>query len=641
MLQAIHDKAKGWIAYAIVGFICIPFALWGINSYFEGGAAQPVATINGEEISSQDVQFQLSQIRRQYGRLASSLGEDQLKQMALDNVINQTLLRQKAEEEGYRASGPEVFENISRSFQTDGKFDREQYERFLQSQRRNQGEFENQVREDLTLRHFQSAVSSTAFVPKAQAEFYQSLRKQQRDVEHFTLKVSDFEGKAEVTDEQVAEYYEQNKARFMTEQRVKLAYIEINQDELAKDVEVTDEILQQYYDENSDRYLTPESRNTSHVLITTDSRTEEEAKQLAQSLYDAIQSGERTFEDVAQKDSDDKVAAENNGVVADVVMGDWGPLFQNAVFALEANQVSEPVKTEAGYELLRVNTITKAVQKSFAEVKSELEEDYRKTKAADLYLDKTDQVQTIAYEQSGDLAPAAQAAGLTVKSTDWVTRTKGEGIAENPKVLDAAFSEDVLGGGKNSEPLELSDTQAVVVRVTEQEAAKQKSLDDVKDEIVSTLKAEEARKLTAKKGEELLAALIAAGDWSVVDAEAATKSTGTEATEKLVTADEEAKASVIEKAGKIERVGSQLPPAVVGEAFALPRPEAGKSSWGSAVMANGDYVLVAVKSVEDGAVELDDNARQLVNSSVSNREVGALLKALRERAEIELAPENI
>ncbi len=631
MLQAIHDKAKGWIAYAIVGFICIPFALWGINSYFEGGAAQPAATINGEEVSSQDVQFQLSQIRRQYGRLASSLGEDQLRQMALDNVINQTLLRQKAEEEGYRASGPEVFENISRSFQTDGKFDREQYERFLQSQRRNQGEFESQVREDLTLRQFQSAISSTAFVPKAQAEFYQSLRKQKRDVEHFTLKVSDFEGKAEVTDEQVAEYYEQNKARFMTEQRVKLAYIEINQDDLAKAIEVTDEILQQYYDENSDRYLTPESRNTSHVLITTDSRTEEEAKALAQSLYDAIKSGERTFEDVAQKDSDDKVAAENNGVVADVVMGDWGPLFQNAVFALEANQVSEPVKTEAGYELLRVNTITKAVQKSFADAKSELEDDYRKTKAADLYLDKTDQVQTVAYEQSGDLAPAAQAAGLTVKTTDWVTRTKGEGIAENPKVLDAAFSEDVLGGGKNSEPLELSDAQAVVVRVTEQEAAKQKSLDDVKDEIVSTLKAEEARQLTAKKGEELLAALTASGDWSAVEAEA---------TEKAATADK-AGASVIETAGKIERVGSPLPPAVVSEAFALPRPEDGKSSWGSAVMANGDYVLVAVKSVEDGAAELDDNAKQLVNGSVSNREVGALLKALRERAEIELAPENI
>ncbi|PID34118.1 MAG: hypothetical protein CR976_01970, partial [Thiotrichales bacterium] len=383
---------------------------------------------------------------------------------------------------------------------------------------------------------FQAAIATTAFVPKGQTEFYQSLRKQKRDVDYFTLKVADFEDKAQVTDEQIAEYYEQNKARFMTEQRVKLAYVEVAQDELAKDVEVTDEALQQYYDENADRYLTPESRNTSHVLISMDSRTEEEAKQLAQNLYDVIKSGERTFEDVAQKDSDDKVAAENNGVVADVVIGDWGPLFEKAVFALDVNQVSEPVKTEAGYELLRVNSITEAVQKSFAEARSELEDDYRQAKAADLYFKKTDQVQTVAYEQSNDLTPAAQAAGLKVKSTDWVTRTKGEGIAANPKVLTAAFSEDVLGGGKNSETLELSDTQAVVVRVTEQEAAKQKPLDDVKDEIIATLKAQEARKLTAKKGEELLAALKAKGDWSVVNAEVAGKS----------------EAAAVEKAGEIE-----------------------------------------------------------------------------------------
>lgn len=324
MLQAIHDKAKGWVAYAIIGFICIPFALWGINSYFEGGSAPPAAVVNGEEISARDVQFQLSQIRQQYGRLAASLGDEQLKQMALDNVINQTLLRQKVEEAGYRASAVEVAGNIARSFQTDGQFDAAQYQGFLQSQRRNQGEFESQVRDDLTLRQFQAAIASTAFVPQEQAEFYQSLRNQQRDIEYFTLQVADFADKAKITDEQIAEYYEQNKARFMTEHKVKLAYIDVNQAELVDAVEVSDELLQQYYEENADRYLTPESRNVSHILIDTESRTEEEAEKLAQSLYDAIQSGARTFEDVAQKDSDDKVAGENNGVLADVVVGDWG-----------------------------------------------------------------------------------------------------------------------------------------------------------------------------------------------------------------------------------------------------------------------------------------------------------------------------
>lgn len=623
MLQAIHDKAKGWIAYAIVGFISIPFALWGINSYFEGGSSRSAAIVNGEEIPAQEVQSQLVQMRQQFGRMAASLGDDQLKQMALDSVINQTLLRQKAEEEGYRASATEVASNIAQSFQTEGQFDPAQYQRFLQSQRRNQGEFENQVRESLTLQQFRQAVASTAFIPKQQAEYYQSLRKQKRDVEHFTLKVTDFEEQATVTDEQVAQYYEQNKARFMTEQKVKLAYLDINQDELAQSIEVNDEVLQQYYDQNSDIYLTPESRNVSHVLITMDERTEEVAQQRAQELYDAIQSGQRTFEDVATKDSDDKVSAENNGVLADVVIGDWGPLFEKAVFDLEANQVSEPVKTESGYQIIRVNSITKAVQKSFADAKSQLEDDYRTAQAAELYLDKTDQVQTVAYEQSGDLAPAAQAAGLEVKTTDWVTRNQGADIATNPKVREAAFSADVLDGGKNSVPLELSPTRAVVIRVTEQEAAAQKTLDEVRDEIIAALRAEEARQLTAQKGEEILQALVTANDWSALD------NAGV------------GEAATVEKAGMIERAGSQLAPSVVSEAFAMARPEGEQPSWGSTVLPNGDYVLLAVKAVEDGATELDNNAKQLVNSSVSNRELSALLDALRERAKIELMPENI
>ncbi|MGB0848657.1 MAG: SurA N-terminal domain-containing protein [Thiolinea sp.] len=623
MLQAIHDKAKGWVAYAIVGFISIPFVLFGINSYFEGGSSRPAAIVNGEEVDSRDVQNQILQLRQQFGRMAANLGDDQLKQMALDNVINRTLLRQKAEAEGYRASANEVANTISQYFQKDGKFDSEQYQRFLTTQRRNQGEFENQVRDDLTQGHFQQAVSSTAFVPKTQAEYYQSLRQQKREIETFTLKAADFEKQIEIKDEQITDYYEKNKSRYMTEEKVKLAYIDIDQDALAEGIEASDEQLEAFYEENADNYVTPESRNVSHVLIEIKDGKEDEAKARAETLYKAIDSGERTFEDVAKNDSDDKVASEKEGELADVVAGDWGPEFEKAVFALEAGKVSEPVKTEAGFEILRVNNITESTQKTFAEAKDDVDENYRAIEAEKLYLDKTDQAQTVAFEQSGDLAPAAEAAGVKVQQTDWVTRVKGEGVAENPKVLEAAFSEEVLNERKNSEPIELKDTQAVVVRVTEHEPAKQKALDEVKDEIVKTLTTQEARTMAAKKGEEVLAKLTETNDWSVL-------------TEAGL-----GEASAVEKPGKIERVGSEVAQAIVSKAFGMTRPEAGKISWDSAVLPQGDYVFIAIKSVEDGAKEIDEAAGQLFNGSVSNRESGALLKALRERAEIELKPENL
>ncbi|PIE01158.1 MAG: hypothetical protein CSA79_01210 [Thiothrix nivea] len=625
MLQAIHDKAKGWIAYAIVGFISIPFALWGINSYFEGGGNRSAAIVNGEDIPAREVQNRLLQVRQQFGRMAASLGDDQLKQMALEGIINQTLLRQKAEEAGYRAGNTEVATNIAQSFQTDGQFDPEQYQRFLQTRRLNQGEFENRVRADLTLQQFRQAILATAFIPEEQADYYQSLRQQKRDIEHFVLKATDFETQANITDEQIAQYYEQNKAQFMTEQKVKLAYLDVNQHELAAAVEVTDEALQQFYDEHADRYMTPELREANQILVEIGD-DEAKAQEKANALYEELNSGKSTFTAIRERIAEEQKAGKNTDIVvtvaAEVARGDW-PESDATLFGLEENQLSKPVKTAAGFEILQVSKITEAVQKSLDAAKSQIEEDYRTTQAAELYLDKKDKVQTIAYEQNGDLTPAAQASGLEIKTTDWITRHSGEQIAANPKVRDAAFSEDVLGG-KNSDSLALSDTQEVVIRVTEQQAAKQKTLDEVKDEIVATLKTQEARKLAAQKGDEVLKALQTANNWSALAESGA------------------GNAEAVEKSGLVERVGSKLPPLVVSEAFAMTRPQGDQvASWGSTVLPNGDVVLIAVKAVEDGATEADEAARQQFNNSVSNRELDASLKSLRERADIELMPENI
>ncbi len=628
MLQAIHDKAKGWIAYAIVGFISVPFALWGINSYMEGGTSLAAAVVNGEEIPAREVQQQLTQIRQQFGQLAAGMGDDALKQMALDNVINKVLLRQKSDSEGYRASTREVVDTIAgiEAFQKDGKFDPQAYESFLKMQRRSQGDFESQIREDLTQGQFRSALTDTAFVPKAQLEQYQSLRAQKRDLELFTLKLADFEPQVQVSEEQIAKYYAENKSRFMTEEKVKLAYLELNQEALAKTVTVDEAGVQAFFDEHADRYATPESRNVSHILVSVadpaQANLDTEAKKRIDALYADIQAGKKTFEDAARTDSDDKPAAEKAGLVGDVTAGSWDPEFEKAVFALEVNKVSEPVKTGAGYEIIRVNSVTAASQKALADVKAQVEEDYRSAEAEKLFLDKAEKLQAVAYEQSGDLGPAAKAIDGQVAEAGWVTRTKGEGIADNPKVLQAAFSDEVLKDGKNSEPVQISETQVVVVRSIGQEPAAQKPLDEVRTEIAGVLKTQEARKLVAQKGEELLKQVATAG-WAALD----TSGLG--------------KAEAVEKPGMIQRTGSTLAPAVVDKAFAMTRPAQGQLGWDSVVLPNGDYALLSLKAVEDGAAAVDENIAQTYSGSVGSRELGAALQDLRDRAEVELHPENI
>lgn len=627
MLQTIHDKAKGWIAYAIVGIITVPFALFGINQYFEGGGKLVAAVVDGEEIGVQTVQNTLLEIKQQFGgQLPPGMDDEALKTAALNSVIDRTLMQQKVRDSGYLASDQEVADAITAIsvFQKDGKFDQQTYESFLKMQRRDPASFEAQVRTELSQQQFRDSILDTAFLPKADIERYEALRNQQRELETFTLKMADFQAQAQVTDQQVADYYAQHKAAFMTEEKVQLAYLELKRDDLAQKMTVDDAALRQWFDSNADHYAKPEERIVSHILVSVNDPSEESAaKQRIDALYADIQSGKRTFEDVAKTDSDDKNTAEKGGFLGAVVAADWGPEFIKAVTALKVGETSEPVKTEAGYEIIRVTAINPAVAQEFSAVKAAVEADYRKAQADKAFTDAADKMQTLAYENDGDLTPVATALGLSVQQSDWLTQSQGQGIAADAKVRNAAFTEAVLKSGKNSELIELADGHAVVLRVINHEAATQKSLDTVKAEIRSELLAQAARQLTAQKGEAVLAKLKTTQAWSAL-------------TEMGVGSE-----TAVEKFGMVGRIDSKLAPEILQKAFAMSAPTDAKATWSGVALSTGDYVVIRLKAVKAGAVAVDTLTPAIYRQSLGLRELSAMLQGLRESAVIETHPENL
>lgn len=626
MLQSIHDKAKGWIAYVIVGIIIVPFALTGIYDYSQGGDNRVAAIVNGEEIPVQVVQNTLLQLKQQFGGQLPEGMDEMLKGNALESVINQTLVQQTIRDGGYRASNQEVADAIAAIpvFQKDGKFDKATYENFLKMQRRDPVEFETQIRADISQQQLRNAVLATSFLPKAEAEQYQVLRNQQRELEVFTLKLADFQTQAQVTDEQIAQYYEQNKAAYMTEERAQLAYVELKRDELAAQIQVDEVTLKSWFETHAGAYAEPEQRMVSHILVGVDDPAKDaEAKQRIDALYAEIQAGTRTFEAIASSDSDDKIAAEKNGQMGAIVAGDWGAEFEKVVFTLKEGETSEPVKTEAGYEIIRVTEIKPTQPKTFEESRAAVEADYRKEQAEQAFLDKGEILGRIAYEQDGDLAPAAQETGLTVQQTDWITPMQGQGIATNDKVRAAAFSEDVLKSGKNTEVLELEDGNAVVIRVINHEPAAQKALETVREEIRTALLAQETRKLTAQKGEELLQQLTTAQSWAALTA----SGLGTE--------------TAIEKPGLIGRTDAKISPEIVQQAFAMTHPAEGQSTWSSVALGSGDFAIVALKSVKAGDAILGADAEAIYSQSTGGRELDAFLQSLRDAADVETHPENL
>jgi len=582
------------------------------------------------------------------------------------------LLRQKAEEQGYQGSIAALKASIANepSFQTEGRFDPELYSRFLNSQGRSEAEFERSMLDNITLQQFQQGLSGTSFVTQTAAQHYKALQNQQRDLALFTVQVADFAPKVTISDAQVQAYYDENKDQFMTEEQVKLAYIEVDQDKLTENITLDDGVLQDFYDENSSSYVKPASRNVSHILVSIDSPAqEEEAKQRIEQLYQSIESGEKTFEEVAKAFSDDTLSKDEGGLVGEVVAGEWDPDFEKAVFTQDVGVIAPPVKTGAGYEIIRVNAETPAEQRPFEEVRDRVEENYRSAQASDLFFDKLETVRTIAYEQNGDLAPAAEQAGLPVQETDWLSRNQGDGLASNSKIREAAFSEDIRSG-RNSEGIELGSTRIVFVRQLDRQAAEQRPLETVRDDIVALLREREAREQVAEQGAELLkqakaegleAAVKASGlvaesepvdnkeatETGAVEADSGAKTTAKDAaaeTEALPDAKPDTTdrvAEAIEKTGFITRRANQVQAAVNKAAFAMPHPAEGEASFDSVTLPNGDVVVMALLAVKDGEATVAENDLTRFNSQLSSWEVSAALEAMQERAEIERFLNNI
>lgn len=640
MLQNIHDKAKGWVAYAIVGFIAIPFTLFGIGSYLGGGESLIAATVNGEEIPVQEVQNSVLQQRQRLaqmfgGSLPPGFDDNSIKQQALEQIVTRTLLRQESETHGYRASNDEVIATISEipAFQVDGKFDTETYERLLAGQRRNKAGFEAEIRESLTQQQFSLAVKDAAFLPASKLSRYKSLLNQTRDIETYTLKKSDFSSSITVSEDEKKTYFESNAKQFMTPEKVKISYVELKQEDIAKALDVSDDALQAFYDENADRYREPEQLKVAHILVKIDEKSEggdvkkaeEKAQARAQSIVDQISAGTKTFEELAATDSDDTFSAKKGGEIGFIAKGDMGPLFEKAAFSLKKGAVSEPIKAEAGFEIIKLLDVKEQKQKSFADVKAEIEKAYRAEQAEKVFQDNSETLQTLAFENEGSLDEAADAVGLKVKSSDWISKgvaPKSIDLLASPKLIAAAFSDDVLIQGKNSELIEIDGGTVAVIRLLEHKRPEQKPMSDVSEQIKNALTDQKLRKVLIEKGELVLKGLKEKGDWTAVEAIGGS-------------------VDKVEKLAGVGRRDTKLSPVLLGKVFSMQKPKEGKKTFDNTILPEGDYVLIGLSAVNEGESKEDDGSQERFIQMLGSREHSVMLKALREQAEVELFLDNI
>lgn len=623
MLQTIRDRVSGPIIWAIIALIAIPFAFVGIESFQSGGADPTVAKVGDQKITSSQLEAAYQQ---RLQRLQQMLGENfrsdmiepaRFREGVLQEMVQETAMQQHAAEAGYTASDAAILDAIRAipAFQKDGQFSAELYREALSRQGLDPQGFERQLRDGLSVDQIRDGVLASAFVTPAESAAAWRLARQERVFSSTRFKAADYEAQITVSDEEIAKHFAEQGDRYKAPERLKLKVVELDLEKLPEAPVPEAAVLKALYDADSNAFASSEERQASHILIAfgADKSAALKKAQEAKTRLD----GKADFAVVAGELSDDPGSKANGGELGWVRKGLMTPKFEESLFSLQKGQVSEPVETEFGWHLIKLEDVKPALTKAFEEpaVQAELLARYRKRDVEKRFQELSEKIDELAFEKNSTLEPVAEAIGGKVETTDWFTRTSGTGLTANQAVIQAAFSPEVLQDNENSKPISLGANHVAIVRKAEYEPARARTIEEVREQIRGELKTARAVEKAKLEAEATLKAVEAGASLATVAAE---------------------HQHGVNASGAVRRDSEGIDRALLDAAFRLSRPAAGKVSVGKAELGSGEIAVIALTEVKDATPETDDSAFKQQSTQLKDALAGAEFASFRTDLEARL-----
>jgi len=631
MLEDIRESSQGLTAKIILGLIILTFAVAGIGSY-TNSVDTSVATVNDQTISQQEFnkayQAQRARMKQQFGEMFDTLSSDEsymanFRQGVLDNLINEKLIDQSADELAIRVSDERIKETIRTmpEFQVNGAFDNNRYlaiinqAGFFQS-----SNFRDYLRVEMTRRQLSKALLATEFNLPYQEKLQLALQNQTRDIRYATLSSKPFEAGIEINEADIKSYYQANLIRFENKKQVKVDYIQLSVADIAEGIEVSDEDLANYYQDNIASFTQAEQRRVAHILIEFEQGNESSeaaAKAQAESVLVRLSNGEN-FASLAKILSNDTFSGENGGDLDWLEAGIMETSFDTAAFALvNINDITQLVKTSFGYHVIKLTDLKPEVVQTLSAVKNELHTKVSNEKAQEQFYTQTQELARVSFEFPDSLDDAASEVNAEIKTSNWVSSDNVNPVNkapfDNAQVISAAFSALVVQDSMNSDVIELDNNTAMVLRLNTYQEASVKPLAEVEAHIKTLLIAQKATQ-TAEDTVETLLVQFKAGD-------------------DITTALTKHYASFTYKKN-ITRYGTDLNQSITREAFALPHPVEGTVSASTVALSNGDLAIVEVQAVNVSEASVNPQLAQQQTAQLAQSAYQSYVEALKSDAKI-------
>ncbi len=516
MFDIVRNNKR--ITQIFLVLITLPFAFWGVESYVRNvDSDNEVARVGGAKITQQELQAAL---REQQDRARAQLGgkldmalfdSPQMRRVVLDSLITQRLLAEQARKAKMAVGDAQLAQFIASvpSLQENGKFSKERYEALVANQGMSKEAFEARLRQDLAMQQLTLPVSEGGIAGQAAAGRWLATQLELREVSEAALYPDAYSKQVTLAADAIQKYYDDNRKQFELPEQVRAEFVVLSRDALAVQGAPGDEEIKAAYKANEARYKSPEMRRASHILIKAGSEAEAKAAQdKAEGILAQVKKNPADFARLARQHSQDPGSAEKGGDLDWFTRGAMVKVFEDSVFGMKEGQISELVRSDFGFHIIRVSGVRPERLKPLEEVRAEIAAELKRDAGNKKYVEAAEAFGNTVYEQSDSLKPAAEKWKLDVKQTSWLA--KGAKLAppfDNAKLAAALFADDAVKNKRNTEAVEVASGILVSARVLEHKAASVQPLEAVKAEVEKRLVLEEAAKLAIKDGEAKLAQL--------------------------------------------------------------------------------------------------------------------------------------
>lgn len=518
VMSLMRRHAKSWLIKFLIGIIAVVFIFY-FGYSFTSKSGVKIAYVNGEPVSGMEYQKTyrrlLEALRRDYKNVWSEnlIEVFDLKNRALENLINQKLVSQEARKIGLDITEKEIQNEILAypAFQYRGRFDESRYRALLSQNRMKPEDFEGSIAQELLQRKLRQFLMTFSPVTEQEVLDQYTFSNQKVKISFVQFLPENFEKSVALEPQSTKSYFEEHKEEYRVPEKIKIAYITIDPKAFKGDAGITDQQVEDYYEENREMFKQEKEVRARHILFKLAQNApveeEEKVKEKASRVLEKARAG-GDFAKLAKKYSEGPTAPKG-GDLGYFSRGQMAKPFEEASFKLKKGEISELVRTRFGYHIIKVEDVKEARTKTLEEVHGEIKETLTNMASTDLAHEKAlSLIDQMPYEV--DLNQYAERHKVPIKQSGYFSSNETiPDIEGDDKLRKSIFSFE-----KNdvSEVLEFKG-KFYIIQVVDKKPSHLPELKDVKDRVNKDVTSRLATLEAKSTAEDYLAELAGGKDW--------------------------------------------------------------------------------------------------------------------------------